>query len=249
MADVEAAATASDAGGAPAPAPRPPLKRSPRAAAFVNITEGDNQRSNKEKDPSFLFNLAVTRRRPVCGCLFLTNLSFIILTVALGLAGLNPINTNNIGEVGLILPDETYQRRENGYHTAKNEADYAIAGGKCPRQDVADPITFRMMRDEFESESKGNAFTQSGLNELRSRENQVLNKNGWSARCNTVYKTPYLEGCEVAADVQIPVAGGGTGTYSATTADGCMRPYSPVYLFETVHKSNRRGASPPTAES
>ena len=106
MADVEAAATASDA---PAPAPRPPLKRSPRAAAFVNITEGDNQRSNKEKDPSFLFNLAVTRRRPVCFCLFLTNLSFIVLTVALGLAGLNPINTNNIGEVGLILPDETYQ--------------------------------------------------------------------------------------------------------------------------------------------
>ena len=36
MADVEAAATASD--DAPAPAPRPPLKRSPRAAAFVNIT-------------------------------------------------------------------------------------------------------------------------------------------------------------------------------------------------------------------
>ena len=134
MADVETAATTSDDGGdAPAPAPRPPLKRSPRAAAFVNITEGDNQRSNKEKDPSFLFNLAVTRRRPVCFCLFLTNLSFIILTVALGLAGLNPINTNNIGEVGLILPDETYQRRENGYHTAKNEADYAIAGGKCPR--------------------------------------------------------------------------------------------------------------------
>ena len=65
MADVEAAATAGDDGDAPAPAPRPPLKRSPRAAAFVNITEGDNQRSNKEKDPSFLFNLAVTRRRPV----------------------------------------------------------------------------------------------------------------------------------------------------------------------------------------
>ena len=69
---------------------------------------------------------------------------------------------------------------------AKDKANYALAGAKCKRSDAADPISFILMKDSFDKESSGNAFTQKGLQELKSREQEVMEKGGCADRCNLV---------------------------------------------------------------
>mmetsp|Transcript_3735 Transcript_3735/g.11576 ORF Transcript_3735/g.11576 Transcript_3735/m.11576 type:complete len:1175 (-) Transcript_3735:180-3704(-) len=223
---------AEAAGDEAAPTARPNLGPRQRAAVFLDIAEGENQRSDKEHEPGSVFKLAVARRRPVCCFLSLINLGFVVLTIGLAVGGYDPINTDNLSEVGLILPDDKYQRRHNGFHEGKKVADFALAGGKCPRQDVADPITFRLMRGSFESEHSGNALTKNGLSKLRQREEQVMTKNGWSDRCAMTYATDYQNGCEPALSLELPSEGGGAVPYYLQSdANGCMQPYSPVYMF------------------
>jgi len=207
------------------------------AAGFANIAQGENERTNKDDEPGFTFKAAVHRPCLFFLLLLVVNCSFIIVTVALGLAGYNPINTDNIGEVGLVIPTEEYQRRSNAFARAKDKANYALAGAKCKRSDAADPISFILMKDSFDKESSGNAFTQKGLRELKSREQDVMEKGGWADRCNLVYTTGYPD-CEVAISATVPVSGQGqneapiSNYYFATDEHGCLRPYSPVFLFE-----------------
>ena len=99
--------------------------------------------------------------------------------------GLNPINDDNIGEVGLNIPTGEYQQRKNAYETAKEEADASLSPGKCPREDVADPIEFILMKGRFDRPNRGNALSKKGLQTLRNRELQVTEESGWEYRCAT----------------------------------------------------------------
>ena len=59
-----------------------------------------------------------------------------------------------------------------------------------------------------------------------------MTKNGWSDRCAMTYATDYQNGCEPALSLELPSEGGGAVPYYLQSdANGCMQPYSPVYMF------------------
>ena len=201
---------------------RPPL------LPYSSVVHGENARHPDDADAFFAFKIACTYRRTSCLCFWVTNLCWIILTLALGFSGLNPINTDNIGEVGLVIPDSVYQQRENAYEAAMDEANMALNPGKCPREDVGDPIEFTVMKGRLAKENRGNALSKKGLDTLRRRENQVLDEDGWEFRCARVYDVPFPT-CTVnnGSTVETPY-----GPFAAATEKGCLKPFSPVYFFE-----------------
>lgn len=183
-----------------------------------------------------VFKFISTFRRSTCCALFAINLMWLLLTVALGLAGLNPINDDHIGEVGLYIPEDEYQQRQNAYEVAKDEADLSLSAAKCAREDSSDPITVMVMKGRFEKEGRGNALTKSGLETLRSRENHIMHEGGWEHRCSLVYLQNYPE-CAIDYGTQFPALYGNT-TFSSADERGCQKPFSPVFFFEKYGDPN-----------
>ncbi|KAH8071811.1 hypothetical protein JL720_11310 [Aureococcus anophagefferens] len=196
---------------------------------FPSIASGENERSNKDDDASPVFKLMCARRVPVFCLLLAINACFLLLTIALAVRGLDPINLDNLGEVGIVIPTDEYQARSNAFERAEDEADFTRAGGKCARQDNANPIALTVLKGSFEDETKGNALTKKGLDTLRERERQITEAEGWGDRCALIYAEGYPD-CVVAPS--LAVDNGVGGTYFASDARGCMPPYSPVFLFD-----------------
>ncbi|KAJ8602620.1 hypothetical protein CTAYLR_010198 [Chrysophaeum taylorii] len=191
---------------------------------------------HKASDAAVVFKMATTFRTVSFCVLFCINLFWLLFTVALALGGLDPINDDHIGEVGLFVPDDPYQQRANAYEVAKDEADMALTVAKCAREDAADPITLIVMKGRFERDSRGNALTKSGLETLRAREQRILSENGWKDRCAAVYLETYPT-CEVDYGTQYPT-GYGNATFAAASEDGCQLPFSPVWFFEKYADPN-----------
>ncbi|KAH8070040.1 hypothetical protein JL721_5260 [Aureococcus anophagefferens] len=97
---------------------------------FPSIASGENERSNKDDDASPVFKLMCARRVPVFCLLLAINACFLLLTIALAVRGLDPINLDNLGEVGIVIPTDEYQARSNAFERAEDEADFTRAGGK-----------------------------------------------------------------------------------------------------------------------
>lgn len=183
--------------------------------AYRAVVHGE--RAKQTDDVSSVFKLATTyTNASFCG-LCGVNALWIFLTVALTVGGLHPIASDKMGEVGLQVMDDPYQRRANAYNAGKEEANMGVVSGRCARADVGDPILLTMLRGDFEEETKGNALTAKGLATLRERENRIMDKAGWADRCALVYSETYPK-CVVSA--------------AASAAGGCQRPYSPVFFFE-----------------
>ena len=72
----------------------------------------------------------------LCG----VNALFIIVTLVLGGLGLQPMSTDKLGEVGLTLIEDRYQRRANAYAKGALEANFDLVTARCPRSVAADPI-------------------------------------------------------------------------------------------------------------
>lgn len=161
------------------------------------------------------------RRVPVFCLLLAINACFLLLTIALAVRGLDPINLDNLGEVGIVIPTDEYQARSNAFERAEDEADFTRAGGKCARQDNANPIALTVLKGSFEDETKGNALTKKGLDTLRERERQITEAEGWGDRCALIYAEGYPD-CVVAPS--LAVDNGVGGTYFASDARGCMPP-------------------------
>ena len=209
--------------------------RSWHSTAYTQIVHGERER--KEEDANSIFKFATTFRRLSFCVLFWTNLLWLLLTIALALGGFDPINDDNLGEVGLAIPDEEYQMRANGYQQAKDEADLTLTVGKCAREDPVDPITLILMKGRFDRENRGNALSKSGLETLRSRENRVLSEDGWEARCARIYVDSYPT-CRLDQGTPVPVFGSPNETYRLSDTNGCRRPYSPVLVFEKYGDPN-----------
>ena len=104
-----------------------------KAPGFHNISVGENEKVDKDGPPGPGKRFACRHRYGCFGFLFVVNVGFIVLTVALAVAHFDPINLDNLGEVGIVMPEDDYQRRANAYFAAKDEADFALGGGKCQR--------------------------------------------------------------------------------------------------------------------
>ena len=193
----------------------------PYPDGFPMIAQGENERSNKDDDAGFVFKAACRWRVPGFCALVAVNLMFLLLTIALGVRGLDPINSDNLGEVGIIIPTDEYQARSNAFERAEDEADFTRAGGKCARQDNANPIALTVLKGSFEDETKGNALTKKGLETLRERERQITEAEGWGDRCALIYAEGYPD-CVVAPSLEADNGVG--GTYLASDARGCMPP-------------------------
>ncbi|KAH8062050.1 hypothetical protein JL721_8770 [Aureococcus anophagefferens] len=89
--------------------------------------------------------------------------------------------------VGIVIPTDEYQARSNAFERAEDEADFTRAGGKCARQDNANPIALTVLKGSFEDETKGNALTKKGLDTLRERERQITEAEGWGDRYSPVF--------------------------------------------------------------
>mmetsp|Transcript_15004 Transcript_15004/g.48967 ORF Transcript_15004/g.48967 Transcript_15004/m.48967 type:complete len:1230 (-) Transcript_15004:81-3770(-) len=217
----------------------PPTPLRSTVLPYTSIVHGENARREEDADAFFAFKICTLYRWQSFCVLGSVNLLWFVLTLGLAFGGLNPINMDNLGEVGLYIPDSAYQKRANAYETAIQEADAALNPGKCPREDVSDPITFIVMKGRLQRENKGNALQKSGLETLRNRENQVFDESGWKYRCATVYDESY-PACVRNRGSAIPTnqAPPRAPTYSAATDDGCMRPFSPVYFFERYGDPN-----------
>lgn len=172
-----------------------------------------------------MFKFATTFRCCSFWVLFCINLLWFVLTVAFAFSGLNPINDDNIGDVGLVIPEDTYQRRANAYEVAKDEADLTLAAAKCAREDASNPIEMIAMKGRFEKEGNGNALTKSSLEELRDHENHIMSEDGWKDRCKLIYTETY-PACEVFIGSSDP------SPFSPANEFGCQKPFSPVYMFE-----------------
>ncbi|KAJ8605174.1 hypothetical protein CTAYLR_000376 [Chrysophaeum taylorii] len=194
------------------------------------------RKPEKADDASVVFKFATTFRNVSCCVLFWINFMWLLLTVALAVGGLDPINDDHVGEVGLYIPEDEYQQRANAYEVAKDKADMALTVAKCAREDAADPITLIAMKGRFDREKRGNALTKSGLETLRERENRILDEAGWKDRCAAVYLETYPR-CEIDYGTEYPTGYGGSN-FSSATEDGCQRPFSPVWFFEKYGDSN-----------
>ena len=87
-----------------------------------------------------MFWFATTHRIGSCCGLCGVNALFIIVTLVLGGLGLQPMSTDKLGEVGLTLIEDRYQRRANAYAKGALEANFDLVTARCPRSVAADPI-------------------------------------------------------------------------------------------------------------
>ena len=137
-----------------------------------------------------MFWFATTHRIGSCCGLCGVNALFIIVTLVLGGLGLQPMSTDKLGEVGLTLIEDRYQRRANAYAKGALEASFDLVTARCPRSIAADPIILILMKGSFDDEG-GNALTTEGLSELRKREERITSHAGWGERCKLSYATAY----------------------------------------------------------
>mmetsp|Transcript_13990 Transcript_13990/g.17448 ORF Transcript_13990/g.17448 Transcript_13990/m.17448 type:complete len:1123 (+) Transcript_13990:72-3440(+) len=201
-------------------------------SSYSQVVHGERER--KQDEPSFFFKVPTTYRQLSFCIFFILNLLWLLLTIALALGGYSPINDEHIGEVGLEIPDDPYQQRANAYQRARDAADYSLTPAKCKRESAANRIELIVMKGRFEKENNGNALSKEGLELLQEREQYILQKSGWENRCALVYLETFPT-CQVAKEIY---ATNGNVTYLASSVDGCMLPYSPVFLFNKYGDSN-----------
>jgi len=82
--------------------PREEEEKERRVLPYESVVHGENARVADDADAFFVFKVATTYRRSCCVTLGLINLFWLVLTLALGFGGYNVINTENLGEVGLV---------------------------------------------------------------------------------------------------------------------------------------------------
>ncbi|KAJ1450698.1 hypothetical protein M885DRAFT_589859 [Pelagophyceae sp. CCMP2097] len=178
-----------------------PVDGAPEAqVGYERITTGEKERHDKDEEPAFYLKFAVTYRKSGCVFLLLVNIFWVALTIGLAVNHFQPIDLDTLGEVG----------------------------AQCQREDPDDPLIMILMRKTFDNDRKGNALTQGGLERLRQREDHVLAEGGWKDRCAVVYDGNYANGCGITAPKQD--VGPGGAVYNASDANGCMRPFSPVFM-------------------
>ncbi|KAK7233357.1 hypothetical protein SO694_00108036 [Aureococcus anophagefferens] len=183
-----------------------------------------------------MFWFATTHRIGSCCGLCGVNALFIIVTLVLGGLGLQPMSTDKLGEVGLTLIEDRYQRRANAYAKGALEASFDLVTARCPRSIAADPIILILMKGSFDDEG-GNALTTEGLSELRKREERITSHAGWGERCKLSYATAYPT-CDLNKTATMKTADGSGTEYKISDGNGCQRPFSPVFFFEKYGDPN-----------
>lgn len=160
----------------------------------------------------------------------------IILTVALTMAGLEPITLDRIDEVGLDLPHDRYYLISQAFLRTPAIANFVLDSNYCERVSISTPLNIILVHEDDK-----NVLTAAGLSRLKGQIDHIEGHSEYSTKCALTYGTcdsnssvqiyQTSPGCCVERYTNIPAVAG-SGTYNITNDQGCFAAKSPVFYFE-----------------